>query len=163
MGHLLWSRYPLVPLVSRFTIMGDLPSIIQKKKISFVWLRFLLYTQNRSFGVCWLPPVSWELCSPELSFPGAAVSLLELNPIEMPPGLPTEDTLNLFFILNDHRNGLIKIWECFSVKNLTAHTFKLRIQSDQKDEHPLFEGVLSFSRLRITNRPIMIILCPNSL
>ena len=34
MGHLLWSRYPLVPLVSRFTIMGDLPSIIQKKKNS---------------------------------------------------------------------------------------------------------------------------------
>ena len=34
MGHLLWSRYPLVPLVSRFTIMGDLPSIIQKKKKS---------------------------------------------------------------------------------------------------------------------------------
>ena len=32
MGHLLWYRYPLVPLVSRFTIMGDLPSIIQKKK-----------------------------------------------------------------------------------------------------------------------------------
>ena len=25
MGHLLWSRYPLVPLVWRFTIMGDLP------------------------------------------------------------------------------------------------------------------------------------------
>ena len=35
MGHLLWSRYPLVPLVSRFTIMGDLPSIIQKKKNLF--------------------------------------------------------------------------------------------------------------------------------
>ena len=31
MGHLLWSRYPLVSLVSRFTIMGDLP--YSKKKI----------------------------------------------------------------------------------------------------------------------------------
>ena len=32
MGHLLWSRYPLVSLVSRFTIMGDLPSLFKKKK-----------------------------------------------------------------------------------------------------------------------------------
>ena len=32
MGHLLWSRYPLVSLVSRFTIMGDLPSLLKKKK-----------------------------------------------------------------------------------------------------------------------------------
>ena len=31
MGHLLWSRYPLVSLVSRFTIMGDLPSLFKKK------------------------------------------------------------------------------------------------------------------------------------
>ena len=33
MGHLLWSRYPLVPLVWRFTIMGDLPSLFKKKKM----------------------------------------------------------------------------------------------------------------------------------
>ena len=33
MGHLLWSRYTLVPLVWRFTIMGDLPSLFKKKKI----------------------------------------------------------------------------------------------------------------------------------
>ena len=32
MGHLRWSRYPLVPLVWRFTIMGDLPSLFKKKK-----------------------------------------------------------------------------------------------------------------------------------
>ena len=32
MGHLRWYRYPLVPLVWRFTIMGDLPSLFKKKK-----------------------------------------------------------------------------------------------------------------------------------
>ena len=35
MGHLRWSRYPLVPLVWRFTIMGDLPSLFKKKKKRF--------------------------------------------------------------------------------------------------------------------------------
>ena len=35
MGHLLWSRYPLVPLVSRFTIMGDLSSLFKKKNDPF--------------------------------------------------------------------------------------------------------------------------------
>ena len=33
MGHLLWSHYPLVPLVWRFTIMGDVPSLLKKIKI----------------------------------------------------------------------------------------------------------------------------------
>ena len=32
MGHLIWSRYPLVPLVWRFTIMGVLPSLFKKKR-----------------------------------------------------------------------------------------------------------------------------------
>ena len=32
MGHLRWSCYPLFPLVWRFTIMGDLPSLFKKKK-----------------------------------------------------------------------------------------------------------------------------------
>ena len=42
MGHLIWSRYPLVPLVSRFTIMGDLPSIIKKK--IFLLMKKGIYT-----------------------------------------------------------------------------------------------------------------------
>ena len=38
MGHLLWSRYPLVSLVSRFTIMGDLPSLLKKKHPNIIKL-----------------------------------------------------------------------------------------------------------------------------
>ena len=50
MGHLRWSRYPLVPLVWRFTIMGDLPYSKKKKRIN------IGYYRNRTKMPLQLPP-----------------------------------------------------------------------------------------------------------